>query len=101
VLLLIQNQKVMTYSAKDLLHGARVISRSVFGRSSEYHLQFNHEEDGKWYVDFPGWPFDHHNLMMVAGADKLCAFLSDDDEFAHVTASSRATSRWTSRDMLA
>ena len=75
----------MTYSAKDLLHGARVISQSVFGRSSEYHLQFNHEEDGKWYVDFPGWPFDHHNLMMVAGADKLCASLSDDDEFAHVS----------------
>lgn len=23
--------------------------------------------------------FDHHNLMMVAGADDLCAFLSDDD----------------------
>ena len=69
----------MNYSAKDLLHGARVISQSVFGRSSEYHLQFNHEEDGKWYVDFPGWPFDHHNLMMVAGADDLCAFLSDED----------------------
>jgi hypothetical protein len=29
-------------------------------------------------VDFPGWPFDHHNLMMVAGADDLCAFLSND-----------------------
>ena len=23
--------------------------------------------------------------MMVAGADKLCAFLSDDDKFAHVS----------------
>ena len=30
-------------------------------------------------MDFPNWPFDHHNLLMVAGADKLCAFLSDDD----------------------
>ncbi len=74
----------MNYSINDLLHGAKVMSHSVFGRRSEYRLQFNHEEDGKWYVDFPGWPFDHHNLMMVAGADKLCAFLSDDDRFAHV-----------------
>ena len=60
------------------------MANSVFGRRSEYHLQFNHEEDGKWYVNFPGWPFDHHNLMMVAGADKLCAYLSDDDEYAYV-----------------
>ena len=68
----------------DLLHGAQVMANSVFGRRNEYHLQFNHEEDGKWYVNFPGWPFDHHNLMMVAGADELCDFLSDDDAFAYV-----------------
>ena len=64
---------------KDLLNGASLIQRSVFGKKNEYQLKFNHEEDGCWYVDFPGWPFDHHNLMMVAGADDLCAFLSDDD----------------------
>ena len=74
----------MDYGMNDLLHGARVMANSVFGRRSEYHLQFNHEEDGKWYVNFPGWPFDHHNLMMVGGADKLCAYLSDDDEFTYV-----------------
>ena len=68
----------MSYSVNDLLHGAQVMSRSVFGRRDEYHLQFNHEDDGQWYVDFPGWPFDHHNLMMVDGADQLCEFLSDD-----------------------
>ena len=75
----------MNYSVNDLLHGAKVMSKSVFGRRNEYQLQFNHEEDGKWYVDFPGWPFDHHNLMMVAGADALCGFLSDDDRFAHIS----------------
>ncbi len=75
----------MTYSINDLLHGAKVMSQSVFGRRDEYQLQFNHEDDRRWYVDFPGWPFDHHNLMMVAGADKLCEFLSDDDRFAHVS----------------
>ncbi len=74
----------MNYTMNDLLNGAGVMARSVFGRRNEYHLQFNHEEDGCWYVDFPGWPFDHHNLMMVAGADKLCDFLSSDDKYAHV-----------------
>lgn len=47
-------------------------------------LQFNCEEDGKWYINFPGWPFDHHNLMMVAGADDLCEFLSDDGKFTYI-----------------
>lgn len=74
----------MNYSMNDLLHGAKVMASSVFGHRREYNLQFNHEEDNRWYVDFPGWPFDHHNLMMVAGADKLCDFLSDDDRFAYI-----------------
>ena len=74
----------MNYSISDLLHGAKVISKSVFGQKKEYQLQFNHEEDGCWYVDFPNWPFDHHNLMMVAGADEMCAFLSDDDKYTYV-----------------
>lgn len=75
----------MNYSIKDLTHGAKAMARSVFGKKKEYHLQFNHEEDGCWYIDYPGWAFNHHNLMMVAGADKLCAFLSDDDKHTHVS----------------
>ena len=74
----------MNYSMRDLLTGAQVMSKSVFGQKKEYTIQFNHEEDGLWYVDFPNWPFDHHNLLMVAGADKMCAFLSDDDKNAWV-----------------
>ena len=70
----------MNYSMRDLLTGAQVMSKSVFGQKKEYTIQFNHEEDGLWYVDFPNWPFDHHNLLMVAGADQMCAFLSDDDK---------------------
>ena len=69
----------MDYSMKDLKNAASLIQKSVFGKKSEYQLRFIHEPDDCWYVDFPGWPFDHHNLMMVAGADDLCAFLSDDD----------------------
>lgn len=41
-----------------------------------FHLTFNKEADGDWYIDFPGYPFAHHNLMMVAGADRLCAYVA-------------------------
>ena len=75
----------MNYSLKTLMGGAQAMAKSVFGKKKEYHLQFNHESDGKWYVDFPGWPFDHHNLMMVAGADKMCDFLSDDGKNTYVS----------------
>lgn len=69
----------MQYTIQDLLKGAKTMSRSVFGKRDEYQIKFNHEDDGLWYVDFPNWPFDHHNLLMVNGADEMCAFLSDDD----------------------
>ena len=68
----------MDYSFNDLKNAASLIQKSVFGKKKEYQLKFNHEDDDRWYVDFPDWPFDHHNLMMVDGADQLCEFLSDD-----------------------
>lgn len=61
------------------------MAANVFGKKKEYQIQFNHEDDGLWYVDFPGWPFDHHNVLMVEGADELCAFLSDDNLYTHVS----------------
>ena len=42
-----------------------------------FHLIFNKESNGCWYIDFPGYPLDHHNLMMVAGADLLCEYVAD------------------------
>ena len=69
----------MDYTINDLMKGTKIIANSVFGNKKEFELKFNHEEDGCWYIDFPGWPFDHHNLMMVAGADDLCSALSDND----------------------
>lgn len=75
----------MHYTIKDLTQGAKIMAGRVFGKKKEYHLQFNHEEDGLWYIDYPNWPFDHHNLLMVAGADDLCAFLSDDDKYTKVS----------------
>ena len=44
---------------------------------SKFDLSFCREDDGVWYVDFPDWPFAHHNLAMVGGADKLCSYLAD------------------------
>ena len=45
-----------------------------------FHLKFNKEADGAWYIDFPGYPFAHHNLMMVAGADLLCQYAAEKEE---------------------
>ena len=42
----------------------------------KFHLTFNKESDGFWYIEFPGYPFAHHNLMMVAGADLLCEYVA-------------------------
>ena len=39
-----------------------------------FHLRFNKEADAHWYIDLPHYPFAHHNLMMVAGADRLCQY---------------------------
>lgn len=38
---------------KNLKKDASLIQKSVFGKKSEYELHFNHEVDGRWYVDFP------------------------------------------------
>ena len=72
------------YSTKDLLNGAKKMAESVFGQKDEYIISFTKEDDGCWYVDFPDWPFDHHNLMMVSGADKLCELLSYDGKHTKV-----------------
>ena len=66
------------YEIEDLLKGASKMAQSVFGKKDEYNLKFYKDTDDCWYVDVPDWPFDHHNLMMVDGADQLCEFLSDD-----------------------
>lgn len=68
----------MNYTLADLLIGARQMGLSVFGKKNEYQIEFQKEADGGWYVVFPGWPFDHHNLLMVSGADKMCELLSED-----------------------
>ena len=44
-------------------------------RRENYKLTFICEDDNgvrRWYYKFKGWGFDHSNLEMVCGADKLC-----------------------------
>lgn len=50
----------------------------------EYKLSFTKDADHYWYIDFPDWPFAHHNLMMVAGADTLCEELKYDENHTSV-----------------
>ena len=73
------------YSIKEIWKGASMMFRSVLGRKREYRLQFNKEQNGCWYVDFPHWPFSHDNLAMVSGADKMLELLSDGDSFVIVS----------------
>jgi len=42
-----------------------------------FNLKFNKESDGCWYIDMPNYPFSHHNLMMVDGADRLCQYVAE------------------------
>ena len=58
--------------------------RNAMTQRSKFDLSFHLEDDGVWYVDFPDWPFAHHNLAMVGGADKLCSYLADDRQTVRV-----------------
>ena len=59
------------------LEWAKLLTKAVMGRKDTYDVSFTKEADGCWYVDFPGWPLSHHNLMMVAGADDMLDILND------------------------
>ena len=72
----------MDYTLEDLTKAISMVKNVE--KKEEYIISFTKEDDGKWYVDFPNWPFDHHNLMMVAGADKLCEALSYDGRHTKV-----------------
>lgn len=85
---------VMNYTINGLLNGTKLLVAKIFSKKKKYHLQFNHEEDGFWYVDFPGWPFDHSNLMMVGRAGNLCEELSDDGKHTYVDVVPRNTVKY-------
>lgn len=53
------------------------ILKALIFRRKQYDVSFTKESNGRWYVDFPGWPLSHDNLEMVAGADDLLDYLND------------------------
>ena len=57
-----------------------VLLFNLIVRRKHYKLHFIAENDPpikRWYYDFKYWGFDHANLEMVSGADKLCGLYSN------------------------
>lgn len=57
-----------------------VLLFNLIVRRRHYKLHFIAENDPpikRWYYDFKYWGFDHANLEMVSGADKLCELYSN------------------------
>lgn len=69
---------------KQIIKGTIELIKSISNKEEVYCLHFIKEDDNKWYIDFPDWPFDHHNLMMMAGADDLCEAFSHNGKHATV-----------------
>ena len=73
------------YTIKEICKGAPKLVKSVLNRRREYRIQFNKDNYGFWFVDFPNWPISHDNLAMVSGADKMLELLSDGNLFVKVS----------------
>ncbi len=73
----------MDYTLEDLTKAISMVKNVE--KKEEYIISFTKEDDGLWYVDYPNWPFDHHNLLMVDGTDKLCELLSYDGKHTKVS----------------
>ncbi|MBR5069268.1 MAG: hypothetical protein IKX25_07670 [Bacteroidales bacterium] len=54
----------------------QLLGSAITGKKEEYKLSFDREEEYRWYIDFPNWPWKKANLEMVSGADKLLDILS-------------------------
>ena len=68
----------------------RLLGSAITGRKEEYKLSFNREEEDRWYVDLPNWPWKKGNLEMVCGADKFLDLLSEGKDRVSIIA--KATS---------
>jgi len=54
-----------------------LLLKATILRKSQLNVSFTKESDDRWYVDFPNWPLEHSQLMMVAGADDLLDLLNN------------------------
>ncbi len=55
----------------------KLLGSAITGKKEQYELAFNHEEEKRWFIDLPNWPWKKANLEMVCGADKLLDILSN------------------------
>jgi len=65
---IIRNPKVIAQYIKGVYDARR-------DKEKTYHLAFNREANGGWYIDLPEWEGAHAQLAMVAGADDLLEFV--------------------------
>lgn len=63
---------------------AKGVAKAIRNKTNRFHLAFNREDDGGWYIDLPEWQGAHANLAMVAGADKLLEFVGCGDPHVEV-----------------
>ena len=68
-----------------------LLLKAAILRKATYTVSFTHEEDDRWYVDFPGWPLKHSQLQMVAGADDLLDLLNDGSDHVHLKVSTNSS----------
>ena len=68
----------------------RLLGSAITGRKEEYRISFNREDEDRWFVDFPNWPWKKGNLEMVCGADRFLDLLSEGKD--RVTIIVKATS---------
>ena len=54
----------------------QLLGSAITSKKEEYKLSFDREEEDRWYIDLPNWPWKKANLEMVSGADKLLDILS-------------------------
>lgn len=53
------------------------VVNAKLAKKKTYHLAFNREDNGGWYIDLPVWQGAHDSLEMVAGADWLLEFVGN------------------------
>lgn len=73
-------QQMSGYGMSDrmsMMKLASLLLGSVTGKKNEYNLTFVREEGDRWYIDLPTWPWQHANLEMVCGADRMLEMLSE------------------------
>ena len=63
-----------------------ILIKNFLWRKKHYTLEFEAEDNGsfkRWYYVFKHWGFSHANLEMVAGADTLCQYYSNNNNNSH------------------